>query len=74
VYADPVRAKVSLDKIATLDADPYFLVLIAHDQSVAGGIPYFPASLNGWKEGKWKEGLVWRFVEEGSPAFVFSAV
>jgi hypothetical protein len=74
VYADPARAKVSLDKIATLDADPDFLVLIAHDQSVAGGIPYFPASLNGWKEGQWKEGLVWRFVEEDSPACVFSAV
>ncbi|KAJ7782025.1 hypothetical protein DFH07DRAFT_792348 [Mycena maculata] len=36
--------------------------------------PYFPASLNGWKANNWKENLVWRFVEENSPVFVFDGV
>ncbi|KAJ7116054.1 beta-lactamase-like protein, partial [Mycena epipterygia] len=58
-YADPVTAKVSLEKVATFDADPDFLVLIAHDQTLTSFIPYFPASLNDWKASNWKEGLVW---------------
>jgi hypothetical protein len=61
--------EVSLDKIAEFDADPDFFVFIAHDQSL---IPYFPRSLNDWKAGNWKRNLVWHFVEESSPAFVFS--
>ncbi|KAF7356545.1 J domain-containing protein [Mycena venus] len=60
VYADPVAAKVSLEKVATFDADPDFLVIIAHDQSLVSLIPYFPASLNDWKANHWKEDLVWR--------------
>ncbi|KAF7370546.1 Metallo-beta-lactamase superfamily protein [Mycena sanguinolenta] len=72
VYADPVTAKVSVEKVATFDADPDFLVIIAHDTSLMSHIPYFPAALNNWKESKWKEDLVWRFVDENNPAFVFS--
>ncbi|KAJ6518867.1 beta-lactamase-like protein [Mycena sanguinolenta] len=71
VYADPVSAKVSVEKVATFDADPDFLVIIAHDTSLLSHIPYFPASLNNWKDG-WKEDLVWRFVNENNSAFVFS--
>ncbi|KAF8216570.1 beta-lactamase-like protein [Mycena galopus ATCC 62051] len=72
VYADPATAKVSVEKVATFDAHPDFLVIIAHDQSAISHVSYFPASLNGWKEGNWKEDLVWRFADENSPAFVFS--
>ncbi|KAJ7446752.1 beta-lactamase-like protein [Mycena latifolia] len=74
VYADPTAAKVSLEKVATFDADPDFFVLIAHDPTLLSFIPYFPASLNDWKASNWKENLVWRFVDESSPAFVFSPV
>ncbi|KAJ7696604.1 beta-lactamase-like protein [Mycena rosella] len=74
VYADPVAAKVSLEKVATFDADPDFLVVIAHDQTLVSSLPYFPASLNDWKARDLKEEVMWRFVDENSPAFVFSPV
>ncbi|KAJ6616422.1 beta-lactamase-like protein [Mycena sp. CBHHK59/15] len=72
VYADPLTSKVSLEKVATFDADPDFLVLAAHDQSLISSIPYFPESLNDWKAKNRKQNLVWRFVDESSPAFMFN--
>ncbi|KAJ6596671.1 beta-lactamase-like protein [Mycena sp. CBHHK59/15] len=72
VYADPRTSKVSLEKVATFDADPDFLVVAAHDQSLISSIPYFPESLNDWKAKNRKQNLVWRFVDESSPAFMFN--
>ncbi|KAJ7637464.1 hypothetical protein B0H17DRAFT_1172505 [Mycena rosella] len=63
---------VSLDKLAAFDADPDFFVVIAHDMSLVGSLPYFPASLNGWKASGLKERTVWNFANEANPAFVFS--
>ncbi|KAJ7074251.1 hypothetical protein C8F01DRAFT_971715 [Mycena amicta] len=63
--------QVSLEKIATFDADPDFFVLIAHDSSVVAELPYFPADLNNWKESGLKDRTVWGFVEKTNPAFVF---
>ncbi|KAJ7683086.1 hypothetical protein B0H17DRAFT_1205327 [Mycena rosella] len=71
-YVDPVAAQVSLDKLAVFDADPDFFVVIAHDMSLVGSLPYFPASLNGWKASGLKERTVWNFANEANPAFVFS--
>ncbi|KAF7356503.1 Metallo-beta-lactamase superfamily protein [Mycena venus] len=42
-YADPVTSQVSLEKIATFDADPDIWVLVAHDMSLRDVIPYYPA-------------------------------
>ncbi|KAJ7191273.1 beta-lactamase-like protein [Mycena pura] len=72
--ADPVEAQVSLEKVATFDADPDIFVLIAHDLSIVGSLPYFPESLDAWKENGWKEETVWNFVDKANPAFVFSPV
>jgi hypothetical protein len=72
VYTDPLTSKVSLEKVATFDADPDFLVVAAHDQSLTSSIPYFPASLNDWKAKNRKQNIVWRFVDESNPAFVFN--
>ncbi|KAJ7464092.1 hypothetical protein FB451DRAFT_1042583 [Mycena latifolia] len=71
-YADPVTAQVSLEKIATFDADPDFFVIIAHDMSLVSSLPYFPASLNNWKASHLKEKTVWNFVNTSNPAFAFS--
>ncbi|KAJ6567304.1 beta-lactamase-like protein [Mycena vulgaris] len=71
-YADPVTSQVSLEKLATFDADPDFFVVVAHDLSLASSLPFFPASLNGWKASHLKERTVWNFVEKANPAFVFS--
>ncbi|KAJ7633720.1 beta-lactamase-like protein [Mycena rosella] len=73
-YADPVISQVSLEKVATFDADPDFFVLVAHDASVVGALPYFPASLNGWKASKLKESTAWSFVDKTNPAFALGTV
>ncbi|KAK7025221.1 Metallo-beta-lactamase superfamily protein [Favolaschia claudopus] len=70
-YADPVASQVSLEKIATFDADPDVFVVIAHDISIRDVIPYFPASLNDWKARDLKEKTLWSFIEESNPASVF---
>ncbi|KAJ6451247.1 beta-lactamase-like protein [Mycena vulgaris] len=71
-YADPVTSQVSLEKLATFDADPDIFVVIAHDISLRSSLPYFPASLNNWKASHLKESTVWNFVDTANPAFAFS--
>jgi hypothetical protein len=72
--ADPVTAQVSLEKVATFDADADFFVIVAHDYSLVGALPFFPAYLNGWKAAGLKEKTVWGFVDSTNPAFMFSPV
>ncbi|KAJ7772627.1 beta-lactamase-like protein [Mycena maculata] len=71
-YADPVTSQVSLEKIATFDADPDFFVAIAHDMSLVSTLPTFPASLNNWKDSNLKNTSVWIFTETSNPAFAFN--
>ncbi|KAJ6458691.1 hypothetical protein DFH09DRAFT_1501139 [Mycena vulgaris] len=71
-YADPVTSQVSLEKLATFDADPDFFMIVAHDISLRSSLPYLPASLNNWKASHLKELTVWNFVEKANPAFIFS--
>ncbi|KAF7356511.1 Metallo-beta-lactamase superfamily protein [Mycena venus] len=73
-YANPVTSQVSLEKLATFDADPDILVLIAHDISLRSSIPYYPAYLNDWKASNFKERTVWSFVEKTNPASVFTPI
>ncbi|KAJ7495957.1 beta-lactamase-like protein [Mycena galericulata] len=73
-YADPVTSQVSLEKIATFDADPDFFVVIAHDLSLVSTLPTFPASLNDWKALNLKKDTVWNFVNTSNPAFAFSPI
>jgi len=73
-YADPVTSAVSNEKLATFDADPDILVLVAHDLSLREFIPYYPAYLNDWKETNFKERTVWNFVDKTNPAFAFSPI
>jgi hypothetical protein len=71
--ANPVASRVSLDKIAVFDADEDFFVVLAHDESLVGVLPYFPESLSAWRGKKMKDKAVWGFVDERNPAFRFSA-
>ncbi|KAF8133083.1 beta-lactamase-like protein [Mycena galopus ATCC 62051] len=71
-YADPVTAQVSLEKLATFDADPDIFVLIAHDISLLSSLPYFPAYLNDWKATGLKESTVWQFVNPENLASAFT--
>ncbi|KAJ7748032.1 beta-lactamase-like protein [Mycena metata] len=72
--ADAVQAQVSLEKLATVDSDEDFFVVVSHDISLRESIPYFPASLGGWKTDKLKERVVWNFVNKANPAFLFSPI
>ncbi|KAJ7646926.1 beta-lactamase-like protein [Roridomyces roridus] len=74
VYEFPVTAQVSLEKIATFDADPDVLVVIAHDISHRANLPTYPASLNDWKANGYKEQTVWNFANKSNPAFLFDVV
>ncbi|KAJ7890469.1 beta-lactamase-like protein [Mycena olivaceomarginata] len=71
---DPVAFQVSLDKLATFDADPDVFVLVAHDLSVRESLPYFPAYLNGWQASGLKERTVWNFVKKTNAASFFTPV
>ncbi len=71
-YQDPVTAQVSLEKVATFDADPDIFVIVAHDISLRSSIPLFPAYLNGWKASGLKQRTVWNFIDPTNPTFVFS--
>lgn len=71
---DPVTMRVSLDKIAAFDADDDFFVVLAHDTSLLGAIPYFPASLSAWREKGIEADVVWGWMDEGNLAFRFSPV
>ncbi|KAJ7633718.1 hypothetical protein B0H17DRAFT_961708 [Mycena rosella] len=70
-YADPAISQVSLEKIATFDADRDFFLVVAHNMSLVGALPYFPASLNDWKASQLKETMAWGFVDKANPAFAF---
>ncbi|KAJ6515343.1 beta-lactamase-like protein [Mycena sanguinolenta] len=70
-YADPITAQVSLEKLATFDADPDIFVIIAHDLSLRSYLPYYPAYLNDWKAKGLKEANVWNFIDTSNPAFIF---
>ncbi|KAJ7646925.1 beta-lactamase-like protein [Roridomyces roridus] len=70
----PAIAQVSLDKIATFDADPDVLVVISHDISHRGNLPTYPASLNDWKAKNYKEKTVWNFANKSNLAFRFDVV
>ncbi|KAJ6455399.1 beta-lactamase-like protein [Mycena sanguinolenta] len=73
-YADPVTATVSLEKVATFDADDDFFIVAAHDISLRSSIPYFPAYINGWQKSGLKQQAVWNFIDQTNPAFVFSPI
>jgi len=61
----------SIDIAANFDAHPDVWVVLAHDTSLQGTIELFPATLNQWKEKRWKERVIWAFLEENGPAFRF---
>ncbi|KAJ7716980.1 hypothetical protein B0H14DRAFT_2643730 [Mycena olivaceomarginata] len=69
--ADPVTSQVSLEKLATFDAHPDILVLVAHDLSLRDILLYYPAYLIDWKANNFKETTVWNFVDETNTVFAF---
>ena len=73
LYDDYDTAKVTMAKLAKLDAHPDVLTLLAHDSTAEGIIDVFPASLDQWKVKGWKDRMLWAFMQADSPEFIFSA-
>lgn len=48
------------------------MVVVAHDASIGDVLELFPETLNDWKEKGWKEEMLWKFMDEGNPAFIFN--
>ena len=56
------EACVSRDRMEVFDADENVLVIIAHDLSVMDALPFYPDTLNEWKEAGLKEKVKWEFL------------
>ncbi|KAF2117050.1 hypothetical protein BDV96DRAFT_611627 [Lophiotrema nucula] len=64
-YVNPAVALESTNKLKSFDASEDVLVVIAHDPSVIGVVPFFPdGKLNEWQKNGWKEICRWRFLRE----------
>ena len=57
------QAQQSIEKLEEFDADPNVFVIIAHDTSLKGQIPFFPETINEWKRDDLDAKNRWRFVE-----------
>lgn len=58
------EACVSRDRMEVFDADENILVIIAHDASVMGLLPFCPETLNDWKEKDLKMRTKWEFLAD----------
>ena len=56
------EACTSRDKMEVFDADENILVIIAHDVSVMGQLPFYPETLNEWKKADLKRKTKWEFL------------
>ena len=58
------EACISRDKMQVFDADENVLVIMAHDRSVMDALPFYPETLNGWKEAGLKQKVKWEFLQD----------
>ncbi|KAJ7754484.1 beta-lactamase-like protein [Mycena metata] len=72
MYEDPVATAASIALIGAFDASADVLVVLAHDWSLVPALGPFPTSLDAWKAKGSKKQVMWAFLEESNPAFVFS--
>lgn len=56
------EVRISRDKMEVFDADENVLVIIAHDLRVMDVLPFYPETLNEWKEAGLKEEVKWEFL------------
>ena len=67
-YIDPQTADRSIGGLQEFDASPDVFVCITHDNGLPAVLPLInnqkDAEINDWKEKKYKEMAMWRFLNE----------
>lgn len=58
------EANASNEKMQAFDADERVLVIIGHDTTVKDCVPFFPDTLNDWKEAGLKQKCRWEFIRD----------
>lgn len=66
--ADVPLAIQSLVKAQDADAQDNVLFIFAHDMTIAGTVDLFPLEANDWKKKGWREKIMWKFLEDLTPA------
>ncbi|KAL9594760.1 MAG: hypothetical protein Q9219_006846 [cf. Caloplaca sp. 3 TL-2023] len=64
LFPDFHAAMETVRKIQELDADENIFVLMAHDVSLKGEIPMFPATINSWRRRDLKTATRWLFCKD----------
>jgi len=62
-YADPPKARRTLEKVQEADASDDVFVVVAHDDSLMDIVDFFPNSANEWKAKGWGEKGRWAFLK-----------
>ncbi|KAF5366426.1 hypothetical protein D9758_009780 [Tetrapyrgos nigripes] len=71
-YQDREQSIESQRLLSVLDAHKDIFVITAHDSTLVGIVGLFPETLDDWKEMRWKEKVIWVFLDESNRAFRFS--
>ncbi|KAJ5747630.1 uncharacterized protein N7511_009326 [Penicillium nucicola] len=61
---DHARALETVEKIKELDASDDVFVILAHDYSLRGKIPFFPDTVNDWQQKGYGSSTRWLFCED----------
>lgn len=64
LIVDEPALRDTIEKNKELDIDRDIFTLIAHDWSLKGILPEWPASLNNWREKGLKKSTQWKFLED----------
>lgn len=70
LFPDYDAAKETVSKIQELDAADNVFVLLAHDLSLRKTIPFFPKTINGWKDRNLKLETRWLFCSDFEHALI----
>ncbi|CUA69259.1 hypothetical protein RSOLAG22IIIB_08383 [Rhizoctonia solani] len=62
--SDPPEAQKSLNKLIDFDCYDNIFTIIAHDATLLDIVDFFPKTLNDWKEKKYREKGLWKFVAD----------
>jgi len=62
--ANPGESERSLQKMQEADALPEVFVIIAHDKSLLGRIPFFPESIDNFRGESWARDSHWAFLSD----------
>lgn len=57
MHGDTAEAIKSIEMLRKLDQDDTVFVALAHDVTLEGKMPEYPASLNGWQESAWWDSM-----------------